>query len=306
MIFGVAALIAVGATTLRAPERAAAANCSARTPGDVRVAVVVDYGTALRPSGLTRHCVTVPRGSSGMVALRAAVGSVGTDSSGKVCQIGPVPVDYDAANCSAPQNGMLSYWAYFHGDASGWTYSSVGAGGSRARSDVVEGWHFVTMPVSQQNSAPPPRNFTDGPSAAWQSTCPSVTAPQPTTPSRRAGGGVAPIPDASAAPRPTDPPAATTTPPAATSTTRRPGSPSTSLGSSPTTKPAGTGLRSTETAPLLSHAQVAAAAKAAEPSSRPVVAIVAGAGGVGTIVLGLVLLTRRSRRRRMLDAGPDG
>jgi hypothetical protein len=27
---------------------------------------------------------------------------------------------------------------------------------------------------------------------------------------------------------------------------------------------------------------------------------------VGTIVLGLVLLTRRSRRRRMLDAGPDG
>jgi hypothetical protein len=312
VVSGAVALALTGVTVLGWPHRAAAASC-ATTTGEVRVAVVVDYGSALPASGLSRRCVTVSPRASGVEALRGAVGSVGTDSSGKVCQIGPVPASYDHANCSAPQNGTVSYWAYFHGDGSGWTYSSVGAGGSRVRSAVVEGWHFVSMPASQRVSAPPPRNFPDGPSYLWQSTC-RVVAPPPSPPHTPGVGAGAPTPGGGAGSvagtTPTGPTGTRqgTTPSTSStmsSTTRRAASSTSGPARSSTTAPAVTGLRSSRTAPLLSEAEIEAAADATGPSSRPVGAIVAGAGGVGLVALGLVVATRRSRRRRLLDDQAD-
>jgi len=299
------ALVVVSSAGIEASDPAGAAQCA--SPTSDHVAVVVDYGSALTTSGLSRFCATVAPRASGLEALRAAVGSIGTDASGKVCQIGPVPADFDRSNCSEPRNGMLSYWAYFHGRSNGWTYSGVGAAGSRAQPDVVEGWHYVTMPVAQQTSAPPPRNFPDGASYVWQSTCPAA-APAPTTPSRPGGAAARPAPTSPAAPdtgRVEGPGSAASTPSGSTS----PGStsPSTTAGSgrSSTTRAAGTGLRSSGTAPVLSPDEVRAAVAADRSRSRPVGAIVAGSAAIAAVSLGLVVATRRSRRRRLLDDAPS-
>lgn len=309
-LFGVVALTVVGATTLGAPERADAVSCA--TPSAGHVAVVIDFGAAPgAPTGLLARCVTVAAGAKGSDALLAASGGVGRDRSGKVCQIAGLPARYDPVNCSSPHDGKISYWSYFHGSATGWTYSSLGdaAPANRVRPDVVEGWRFVEIPTGETKSFTPPRNFSDGASYVWQSTCraaPPATAARPTT---------APRPPATETARPPASPQrpagnagamgadTTTTTHDAPTTSRGPSTTTTARGSTSTSQEPR--LRSSETAPRLNEAEVAAAAKAAEPSSRPVGAIVAGAGGVGVVALGLVFVTRRSRRRRTGDEGPD-
>lgn len=288
----VVALTVVGVTGTAV--RADAATCAGQ--GDGHVAVVVDFGVAPgAPDGLLARCVSLVVGARGGDALSAAAGSVGRDSSGKVCQIAGFPARYDPANCSAPHDGTVAYWSYFHGTAEGWTYSNLGdrAPANRVRSDVVEGWRFVELPAGQSRTFDPPRNFSDGASYRWQSTCSaaSVTTPPPpppTTPGRPSASGA-----------PTVAVAPTTSP-----VTPTPSSvaPSTSSGALATTTSTGGGLHANGTAPRLSDAEVTAAARAAGGSSPgSVAAIVAGIVGLAVVALGSVLLTHRSRRRRRID-----
>ncbi|HET8930243.1 MAG TPA: hypothetical protein VFN21_06255 [Acidimicrobiales bacterium] len=309
-LFGVVALTVVGATTLRAIETAEAANCA--TPAAGHVAVVIDFGSAAgAPTGLLARCVTVSAGARGSDALSAAAGSVGRDRSGKVCQIAGIPARYDPVNCSSPQGGTISYWSYFHGDASGWTYSAMGdaAPANRVHADIVEGWTFVEIPAGETKSFVPPRNFTNGASYAWQSTCaaaPRPTAATPMMPSHSPGVDPArPTVSQQRPERDSGAPGAdtATTTPGATSTSRRQTATTTPRDASSTSVQPG--LRSLETAPRLNEAEVEAAAAAAEPSSRPVGAIVAGVGGLVMVALGVVFATRLSRRRRTLDEESD-
>lgn len=301
---------------------AAAATCAA-TPGD-HVAVVIDYGAFPGGDGLWSRCVRWSPGMTGMQVLRAATGGqVGTDRSGKVCQIRGLPGDFDVGNCSAPRDGKLSYWAYFRGDGSSWTYSGVGSAGVRADPQVVEGWRYVTVPVSQHTStAEPPRNFTDGRSYRWQSVCQAEPTPPPTTrrssPRRPRPGGdgstatPAPPPDSGGQPgagsrgerdrsgNGTDrSSAAPSTAPRTTGSTRSDRTTTTTTEPDPTTTLRGTGgLRSSGTAPRLTDQDLAAVAEASGPTGRPVGAIVAGVGGTGAVVVGLAVVTGWSRRRR--------
>lgn len=315
LLHGVIALAVAGAIASWSSPRAEAASC-AGTSG-IRVAVVVDYGTAIGTPGLTSRCVDVSARASGVEALRAAVGSIATDSSGKICQIGGVPATFDRNNCSAPHNGVVSYWAYFHGTAGGWTYSSVGAGGWRVQRDVVEGWHFVSVAATQQQSAPSPRNFTDGASYRWQSTCP--VAPVQTGPAATQPGS-APAPAPAQRPGRAEPPSGPSpgAGTAGTPTTTKPRADATSNGSAASGSSATTtrqptttsgdqvsGLRSTETAPRLTKAQVTAAIEATEPSSRPVGAVIAGAGGIAIVAAALGVVTARSRKSRRIDGDPS-
>lgn len=178
----------------RAPM-AGALGC-VEMPGN-HVAVVIDFESAPgAPKGIEAQCVPLGSAMTGMQALQAATGgSVGFDASSKVCQIQGVPATFDSANCSAPRDGKISYWAYFHGSQSGWTWSSAGAGSSRARADTVEGWHFITVKSGAVHVTPPPRNITGvGPSYRWQSTCPAAAPPvrHRTSVPTRSGGGAAP------------------------------------------------------------------------------------------------------------------
>ena len=170
--------VATGATAL---------ECSG-SPGN-HVAVVVDFGTgAGSPGGIDAQCVAWQEGQTGLVALRSAsTGQIGFDRSSKICQIDGYPQVFDPTNCSAPKNGAMSYWAYFRGTSSGWTYNDVGEATRRTQPAVVEGWRYVTVPVGS-HVIPPPRNFTGGAaSSMWQSTCPTEpTSSPPTTAGGRA------------------------------------------------------------------------------------------------------------------------
>lgn len=325
-MLGVVALTVVGATTLRAPEQAGAAGCTS-LPGK-HFALVVDFGTATgRDLGLKNPCVSeaaarqqfearrargvgIPR-ISGMDVLKAAYAVV-TDSSGMICLIDSVGTPAGSGGCARAVNGHLTYWAYFKGTAAGWTYSSKGPATSVAKADEVEGWHFVTVAAGDMNGAEPPRNLPDGPSYLWQTTCdPAPSAPRPAPapapgpsspePAVPAGGSATSGGTEDSGSRPA------TGPKAGSATTEPKGSATAKKGTSagPTTSTgqgdgAG-GLRSTETAPVLSEKQFEAA-RSEVSGGHPVGAIVAGASGAGALTIAMVFLTRRSRRRR----GDDG
>ncbi len=284
-----------GATTTAEP--AGAARCARAADGQIRVAVVVDFGDAPgAPAGALARCVTVSERASGMDALRAATGATGHDDSTKVCQIAGFPKDFDERNCSRPTDGRISYWAYFAGTTSGWSYRSVGAAGVRARADVVEGWRYVTESAGQQRPAPAPRNVPEGATYLASTACPPPLAtrpPAPRPPSQRPPAqGIpaapAPTPTASA----TGAPGSTTTTPASTTTT------TVAPGSSTTDAPTTT---SGQVVPRLSRAEVAEAAAEQDSSARPMGAVVAGVGGTGAVVVALAVVTRRSRRRRATE-----
>lgn len=328
------AVLGILTVTAGATAPAGAVSCAA-SPGD-RIAVVIDFGDAPgAPDGVLATCV--PHGqavTNGMQALRAATGNrIGQDRSGKICQISGIPATFDPGNCSAPRDGTISYWAYFRGSGSGWTYSSVGAAGVRVAPTIVEGWRFVTVPASQHaSSAPPPRNLPEGASYRWQSVCPAASppatrpagpAPSPPGSSGSGGGAVDPGGGGGSAAAPAAPTRdhgsdsggssasdrSARGPQGASTTTTRSGSnrtdrSSTTTSTTTTVEVDGTsGLRSNQTARRLDEQEVAAAAEASAGASRPLGAIVAGVGGTGAVVVALALVTRASRRRRARDDG---
>lgn len=314
LVAAVAAVLCVTGTAATAGF-AGALGCA--TPRVGHVAVVIDFGAAPgAPTGVLARCVTVGSGARGKEALTAAAGTVGRDASGKVCQIAGIPAVYDPANCSAPRDGRIAYWSYFKGTAAGWTYSSIGdaAPQNRVRSEVVEGWRFVEIAEGSTRSHDPPRDFvgSDGrlhQSNRWESTCPGATPPTvpPAAPSHTSvpdpvvpgGHGTQgqPSDGGSDTTRERGTTRVPTTDPVAPSTTGtgraddEPGS-STTTGSSPGEHTADRAV------PRLTRAQVAAAADAGQPGSRPTGAILFGGGVVLVVVVGSAVLTIRSRRRR--------
>lgn len=331
VLLALGVLVAVSAVVgIPGTARSVGAAACAEVPGD-HIAVVIDFGDAPgAPSGVWARCV--PRSASmrnGLQVLRAATDGIGQDASTKICQISGIPATWDAVNCSAPRDGKVSYWAYFRGTSAGWTYSGVGAAGVAADPNIVEGWRFVTLPVSRSTaSAPPPRNLPGGASYRWRTVCPAAPPPSShpgvTTPRSQApvvpggdrspdrgsgpgsgggGGSATGVPHAdeppggkgtSTDPGPSTSPDRTTTTSVATSTT------STTIPELEGTA----GLRSSETARRLSDAEVAEAAREASDEGRTVGAIVAVGGGSAAVVVALGLVTRRSRRRRADDEDP--
>ncbi len=173
------ALVVVGAgwvgSVVSAPA-AGAAPCVARA-GQVRVAVVVDFGTVSGSTGgVSQVCVPVDQASNGYDLLAARAQQLGTPApryrgDGLLCSIDGFP----ATECTANTSAGTRYWAYYLGTGSGWAYSQQGAGTRRMSSDVVEGWRFVDGPDSADE--PPPR----GPSVS-SAICQSVAPPPSTAP----------------------------------------------------------------------------------------------------------------------------
>lgn len=297
---GMAALIVVGATAFGIPGRVGAASCATSPVG--HVAEVIDFGDAPgAPAGIFSVCVPLTSGiRNGMQVLRAATrGGIGQDASGKVCQIMGVPAQFDPTNCSTPVNGKISYWAYFRGTGATWTYSGTGAAGVRVDPEIVEGWRFVVTDAGAQSAAPPPRNFVNGASSAWQSTCPptpdtSTAAPAPGSGSGAPSGGAS-VPGVPATPAPGVQVGAG----ASSASSTAPGPSTTVTPRTGTTVPGEiAGLRSQRTATRLSRSQVRAQVAASKPEARPVAAILSGAAVVVVLGTAMVIGTRRSRRRR--------
>lgn len=165
---------------------------AAAEPGQVRVALVVDFGTVPgSPGRVDQRCVTVKERSNGFDVLQAAGYPIRVSpQSGLLCAIDGYPAP---PACGDRTSQGYEYWAYFSGGDSGWVYSSVGPGSRYVREGSVEGWRFVHGQGNPNDPAPraaasataicPP------PPPAPPSTSASSTAPAPTANGGANGGG---------------------------------------------------------------------------------------------------------------------
>ena len=154
----------------------------------VQIAVVVDFGTG---RSVSAACVGAGTRDSGAAVLAARASQLGTapprtNASGLVCAID----GYPSEGCGEQTGGHYAYWSYWHGDASGWTYSNVGPAGSRAQPGTVEGWRF--QPAGAGNpSDPPPRGSPDAATTCRPAAPPATSVPtvRPASrPAARTGG----------------------------------------------------------------------------------------------------------------------
>jgi hypothetical protein len=172
----VALTIGLGAAAFLAsagPSVASAANPH-------RAAVIVDTGTTVH-----RVVITFSEDSiSGIDALQRAganplVYAMGPGAA--VCRIYGVGRD-PGSDCLGGQDGDNRYWAYFRAPAgaSGFTFSSIGAGSARVHDGDVEGWKWGTGTapafVSLSALAPPQPPPTQTPATA-PATQPRVAGP---------------------------------------------------------------------------------------------------------------------------------
>lgn len=157
---GFASTVVVGGVV---PSVASAANPH-------QAAVIVDTGTTVH-----RVVITFSEDSiTGIDALQRAganpvVYAMGPGAA--VCRVYGVGRD-PGSSCLGGQDGDNRYWAYFRAPAgaSGFTYSSIGAGTARVHDGDVEGWKWGTgtapafVPLSAL--APPPLPPTQPPASA--------------------------------------------------------------------------------------------------------------------------------------------
>ena len=226
----------------------------------VRVGVVVDFGLLVGEQGAPgprTACTAVADGINGFKVLEASKHTYTVDSSGLLCSIDGFPND---GQCGQRTAGGYRYWAYFHGSASGWSYSGVGPAGYHVRGPEVEGWHFVD---GKGNPTDPPPSASPDPAA----TCPPDLPPTTVTP--------APPPST---PNPPGPSTGPTTPPSVASPTTKfvDGRPEGSL-TSTTVVPGA----ATSTAPATPGAPTTPATPGVDAGGDPVTS---GSATVGTAV----------------------
>ena len=274
MLRRLATVAALASLSIVAPGQVHGA-CAA---GQVQISVVVDFGTG---RSVSAACVGAGTLDNGATVLAARASQLGTapprlNSSGLVCAIDGYPTE----GCGDQTGGHYAYWSYWHGDASGWTYSNVGPAGSRAQPGTVDGWRF--QPDGAGNpSDPPPRGSSD-PAATCRPALPPAPSPSivtgPTSgPAAKTGGK----PSGPTTARPTPAAGETTSTDAVTTTT-------------------GAGGSSTGTAvaagPLADRATARVAARENGKGHDPPWGLVAGVALVGAVGgAGALVARRRSR-----------
>lgn len=105
------------------------------------VAVVVDFADGAHPTIV--GCVREPNGTTDAQALDdvlSARGLAGSrySNSGLLCAIGNVP----SSGCGTQTANGYRYWAYFHGNASGWAYANDGPAERTSSSQTAAGFRF--------------------------------------------------------------------------------------------------------------------------------------------------------------------
>ena len=263
----VAGMVGSAFSAPASPELAQAMN---------RVAIVVDTG-----SGPVSRCVSFAEDSiSGIEALsRAGLAPVVEGYSGvggALCGLNGVgcPADSSCLTCSAP-----NYWAYYRADngASGFAYSSVGAGAIAVTDGDVEGWRWGT------GAAPAYRSF--GSICPLQPPPTTTTTTNPPPPGGGNGGG-----NGSGGPGPgqngSGPPAAGTVTEGEAGATTTVVGPATTVAGEGSPAAGGQGTMSADDAPTLDGEEAAARTPLEEAqggggSSRTWLAFVALLGGFG-------------------------
>lgn len=144
--------------------------------GERTIAVVVDFGAGegLPPSFTL--CVKEPPGATDAEALADALADLkrtqpSYSSSGLLCSI----AGYPAAGCGTPTPSGYSYWAYFHGGVSSWTYASDGPAEHTASPATAEGWRYESNGRGNPSDPPP------GGSARAAALCPRSVVVSTTT-----------------------------------------------------------------------------------------------------------------------------
>jgi hypothetical protein len=237
------------------------------------VAVVIDFGTGGGAHRPIIECVHEPQGATSGQALNDALAkaslplpSYDANGSGLLCSLG----NYPAQGCGVQTPSGYQYWAYFHGDGTGWHYAQDGPNERAASGALTEGWHFEDR--GRGNPSDPPPTGTSSPSQLCASATPTTAPVVPTTS----------VPTPGPLPVTTAPHREVTT----TSTTPRPSKGSTTTVTAPAPARGQTGSSSTTTA----GAALAAEHGSSGPSAGALVAL--GLVAVGGVT-GAVLWRRR-------------
>ncbi len=153
-VLGAGVLLGAGAVT--APVAAAGTlPCVARA-GEIRVAVVIDFGTSPgSPGGTSQVCVPVSERTDAAALLAARAQQLGVvapryNGVGLLCSID----GYPSSGCGESVGGVARYWAYWLGSGSGWSYANVGPAGHQVDGNVVEGWRFIEGTAGDHGPAP--------------------------------------------------------------------------------------------------------------------------------------------------------
>jgi hypothetical protein len=185
----------IGGVFLAAPVAAAALCDGSPPPGQIRVAVIVDFGTEPDSPGTTSvRCLTLADGAKGADLLRERAVLLGLPlpryaPSGLLCALDGYPAPPECAQGS----GEVRYWSYWSGTDGGWIYGTGNPFTRRLRDGDIEGWRFVR---ASESNAPPPRVAPDR-----AALFPPLSAPAPTTgPGEPGTGGT--VPATGAAPFP--------------------------------------------------------------------------------------------------------
>lgn len=191
----------------RADPAGAAELCGGSLPaGQIRVAVIVDYGTEPDSPGTTSvRCLSLPDGAKGADLLRERAALVGLPRpryapSGLLCALDGYPAPPECAQGT----GEVRYWSYWSGTDGSWVYGTGNPFTRRLRDGDIEGWRFVR---ATEANALPPRIAPDR-----AALFPPLAAPGPSVgPGAVGGGGIDPAtgPDP-AAPLPAAPGAGST------------------------------------------------------------------------------------------------
>jgi hypothetical protein len=276
MVIGAIAMTPSTASALGRP-------CAA---GDVRVAVIVDFGDS---SSVSVACVPAGSRDNGAQVLGARASTLGApaprfNASGLLCAIDNVP----ATGCGDRSSGRYAYWSYWHGVDGQWQYSNFGPAAWRVDADVVEGWRF--QPAGAGNpSDPPPRASAALPADCRPvppSTAPPVVAPAGTAPPAPGGNPSSPAAPGAGSQRASSP---------TTDTAGAPNDVSTSTtGIAGDVRPdATTSTEPTETS--AAAARASSTSGGTDGSGSAPVGLVVGIALVATLGVGGALLARRRR-----------
>ena len=129
---------------------------SAAAAGEIRVTVVVDFGTtAQSPGTQSSTCVSLPEGSTGMDAMTQRARDLGVapprvDASGLICGFDGFP----ASGCGQAVGSDYQYWSYWVGTTGSWRYSSSGPSYRRLSDGAIEGWRFIQGRGTGADNAP--------------------------------------------------------------------------------------------------------------------------------------------------------
>jgi hypothetical protein len=190
----VAVAVVAGLVVLPAPVVGSWLDgCAEAAPGEIRVGLVVDFGTEPDSSGrVDVACVIVPEGAMASAVVEAWGAQHGGNRwDGLLCAI----AGYPTTGCGERTPDGYRYWSYWTGSGGTWTHAGMGPGYRRASEGVIEGWRFQRG--AGNPSDPPPRR-------AATPVCPPAPAPTPApVPAPQAPAPAPPAPPVVPGPAPT-------------------------------------------------------------------------------------------------------